>query len=241
MNTASEWDFQNRHVQNDVRAGKFVGSKSVLLAFGPPRFQMITAGGNLMAGNNTANLASLNEFTHGPIPVGLGQSYNLNQSRQIDKIFEIGSERAYHIPGRVISSFSMDKILYSGASLLKFAANYYLNRTSGSTIDDTVDLSKVERAIASFNPIDVSPSNFNMKKAPAGYGDFFINLSASIFQLPFGIMIWKKANDSSNYGCVYLEDAFISSHNIGAGAMSSVIAEQVSIEFDRIVPVKVLS
>lgn len=241
MNTLSQWDFQNNHVQNDVRQGKFVGSKSIVLAFGPPKFQMITAGGNISAGDNTVNQTNFNEFTHGPIPVGLVQSFNLSQARQIDKIFELGSERAYLVPGRVIPQFSVSKVLYSGPSLLKFASIYYLQRVGESRISDGVDLSKVERALASFDPDQASTVNFNTKKTPAGYGDFFINLASSLFQLPFGIMVWMKTNDAGNYGCFYLEDAYITVHSMSSGAMASVVAEEVSIEFDRLMPVKVIT
>jgi hypothetical protein len=47
------------------------------------------------------------------------ENVGLSQSKQLQRLFEIGSSRSYFIPGRVIGSITLGRVLYHGPSLLK--------------------------------------------------------------------------------------------------------------------------
>ena len=104
----ANWDFKNKAVQqydNPESSGQ-LGSKAVLISFGPPNF------------NSTANT----------IVCGLVQNLNMNQQRQIREIFEIGSERRYWADGPSRNNLSISRALFSGPSLMKIAGMGLMNQ-----------------------------------------------------------------------------------------------------------------
>src|SRR5579862_8328317 len=105
----SNWDFYNYHIQEDLIGGQFVSAESTLVAAGPPQASQTADGGT----------------TGGIYPIGLLESVGLQQSKQLQRIFEIGSTRSYFIPGRVIGSLSIGRTFYYGPSLLRVLYAYY--------------------------------------------------------------------------------------------------------------------
>lgn len=243
MKNLNDWNFSGEHVQNDVKSSGLVNSKTTIIAFGPPKFDMI-ATGKIDPGLNEVNpnviegtdIGDVQASQFAPIPVGMVQSYNLGQQRQIERLMEIGSERSLIVPGRTIPNFGMDKVLYSGPSLLKFASSYYLNRTTNNILD-TVNLSKIQDNINDLNLVaeDVGGQGKNR----AGYGNLFLNLASNLFSHPVGVLLWFKTVAGENYGAVYLEECHISTHQMSMSSGQSMVGESCSFEFDRIVPVDV--
>lgn len=249
----SDWDFNNRHVQNDVVPGKFISSKTALVAFGPPRYSMIAAGDkkkeigqNRVLSDFTVNeqidqekilenFGAGNSFA--PLPVGLIQNVSMNQGRNIDKIFELGSELSYQVPGRVIPNFGFSKVLYHGPSLLKFAMVYYIQRlTSGEGLGG-VDLEKV-RNLSSLGEdfqLDLNGKN------KAGEGSFFINLASELFQFPFGVLLYFKDNAGAPYGAVYIEECYITTHSLSMDVGATVIVENAGVDCANFLPLDVSS
>jgi len=70
-----------------------------------------------------------------------------------------------------------------------------------------------------------------------GYGNVFLNLSSELFQNPVGFLLIQDDSRGENMFMVFLECAYIGNHYWSSNAQGSVISEQVSVQFERIVPV----
>src|SRR5512142_3077499 len=112
----SNWDFSNYHVQQELQGGQFVSAEPSLVAAGPPEIGGTSAYSSVPVGNVGA-----------VYPIGLIENAGISQSKQLQKLFEIGSSRSYFIPGRVIGSESLGRIFYYGPSLLRVMYAYYKN------------------------------------------------------------------------------------------------------------------
>ena len=232
----SHWDWTNNHVQADLQGGQFVNAATTLIAAGPPR---LSPGTPLPqdAGKNVA------------FPIGIIENFGLNQNKMIQKMFEIGSKRAYHIPGRTVGAITLGRILYWGPSLMRVMYAYYPVAGSNQT------------GMAPFgNPLDnVQPGSSAVPKIidPPGYGkrnsgavggvnspnaqnsDFFINLASDLFDHPLGLMIYMRDAQNDAYGAFYLEDCYLQAHSFNINASSILIAEGVSAQYDRLVPINI--
>jgi hypothetical protein len=228
----SNWDFYNFHVQQDLIGGQFVSAESTLVAAGPPTADQTANGGT----------------TGGVYPIGLLESVGLQQSKQLQRIFEIGSTRSYFIPGRVIGSITVGRTFYFGPSLLRVLYAYY-NQTNnpaglnfgqnapGSTI--TVDgLTVPDPAAALLNGID--PSTLHTLHRNPGDDYFFIDLASDLFNQPTGMAIYFKDANFVSVGAMYLETCYVQGHQMSVSSGSVLVMEGVSMQYERLVPIKVL-
>jgi len=215
-----QWEFREYHVQEDVPATEFINAASTLIAAGPPRLK--DAIGN-QVGQTGQGRDTQRSFV---FPIGVIEAISLSQARQLQRLFEIGSKRSYFIPGRTIGQVSLTRTLFDGPSLMRLLMAYFpeeLLKRFGT------NLLLASSAVIRCPEIRNSP----------GYSDFFINLDSEVFDNPFGIFIAHKDSCGENYGALYLENAFINSHQMSVSATSTLIAEGVTIQYDRMIPVKV--
>lgn len=99
--TISSWAPYQTHVQQDIpTAGSFIDSKVTLIAAGPPR------------------LSGIGSNTDVAYPIGVGENFGFNQSKTMQRVFEIGSSLHYMVPGHVIGQANLGRVLYNGRSLL---------------------------------------------------------------------------------------------------------------------------
>ena len=107
MSSYVNWSWASEHVQNEITNGEYVSSESTLVLAGPSRLSMLS--GSLESSSSSNSL----------IPLGLIQNVGITQQRQLNRLFEIGSKRAYFVPGRLFSNFTIGRILFYGPSLLR--------------------------------------------------------------------------------------------------------------------------
>jgi hypothetical protein len=206
--------------------------KTTLVAAGPPRLQQASAGAG----------------TTGTVyPIGLLENIGVSQSKQVQRIFEIGSSRSYFIPGRVIGSVSLGRVFYYGPSLLRVIYAYYKNETDGITIG-TEDRSVIDagtvnerqnpnQELISLNSITAT-STHNVKMSP-GDDYFFINLASDMFNQPTGLAVYFKDSNNNLIGAMYLEDCMVQGHQMSVSSGSVLIMEGATMQFDRCVPIRV--
>ena len=229
----SNWDFHNFHVQQELEGGQFVSAESTLIASGTPKVSQTSSAGQ----------------TGGVYPIGLLESVGLQQSKQLQRIFEIGSIRSYFIPGRVIGSLSIGRTFYFGPSLLRVLYAYYNqpnnpngivfgSQAPGSTI--TVDGKEVLDPAAQLLDVVDATSLHTLRKTP-GEDYFFIDLASDLFNQPTGMAIYFKDANTTSVGAMYLETCHVQGHNMSISSGSVLIMEGVSMQFDRIVPIKILT
>lgn len=210
---STAWDFKGSYVSDLAedsleRFSQFSATPdSTMLFAGPARF-------NGMAGN-TAELT----------PIGLTDGIAMQSSPQLQRLYEIGSNRAFFTRGKTMSSVSFSRVLADQENILAaLTKNTYrpLQSISGSSGPS-----------ASPNP------------------GVMLNLDSEYFSVPFGLMLVFKTrgggsgtagsgiSDSNGkiLSAIYLEYCMFSNFSYQISNGSPVIMENLGIEFDRVVPV----
>lgn len=218
----SQWRYKEQHVQPSIDDfGSFVRAASVLLAAGPPKLSS-----RFSAQQQPGVLPSqLDDIAH---PIGVVENFALAQNKQLQTIFEIGSDRRYFIDGRVINNCSLSRVLIDGPSLMKVLYNYYLpfpgaSAPTNGPIGDVKFGNQTDRV----KTIVELPGQDHM----------FMNLGSDLFNLPIGILVMFKNNCEQLVAASYLEKCKINSHNLNINASSVLVAEAINMQFDKVVPV----
>jgi hypothetical protein len=221
FNTA--WDYKNQYVsglnQDSLeRFSQYSATPDTTMLFaGPARYTGLTS--------PTAELT----------PIGLTDGIALQSSPQLQRMYEIGSNRAYFTRGKTMSSVSFSRVLADQASILAaLTKNTYRPRqnTAGPGSPSAIPNPQVA-----------------------------MNIDSEYFATPFGLMLMFKTrggpssngatdittitsstvNDTSGkvLACVYLEYCMFSNYSFQIANQSPVIMEGLGIEFDRIIPIQV--
>jgi len=210
--TVSGWDFHNFHVQQDVQGGSFINAESILVACGAPEpanniTSIATAGGNA---------------TETAYPFGLLENVGISQSKQLQRIFEIGSSRSYFVPGRVMGSLSLGRIMYHGPSMLRILYAYY-NFDASQNFGNSLLTS-----MPTGNIIDQAP----------GYDDIFLNLGSDLFNYPTGLVLYFRDQADTDVAGIYLTSCYLMGHQFSISSGSILVMEGSSLQYDRMIPVK---
>lgn len=233
--TFTNWSFSASPVYTDGKEGQFVSAETTLVASGPPRLSQMTG----------------SQGTGSVYPLGLIENIAIQQSKQLQRVFEIGSARSYFIPGRVVGNFSIGRVFYHGPSLLKAMYAYYPVDKAG-TAETPTDPGSTTKEGANTMP---NPGNvlieipslsgsayglYNNAVAP-GADYFWLNLASDMFNQPTGMALFFKDAGGDSVGAMYLESCFIQGHQISISAGALMLMEGASAQFDRIVPTSVLT
>jgi hypothetical protein len=159
-------------------------------------------------------------------PIGVVQNFNLSHNMQVNRIFELGSVRSYHIPGRVMGQIGLGRVLYHGPSLLRVLYAYYQDIIPPTFVQPV--FSNIGAATVA-NPHDVI--------IPPGYENIFLNLASDLFTQPVGLLTLMKDSNEDTLGAGYFESCYIPNHSLSTDAMGTLIQEQCAIQFERMVPV----
>jgi hypothetical protein len=238
----SEWKWFNQHVTSELKSGEFISAATILLAAGPPSLRDTSEDVVQLPGLGTPEIA---------YPLGVIENFGLAQNRQLQRMFEIGSKRSYFIPGRTIGSISLGRVLFYGPSILRVLYAYY------PTDKETFPNGNVANLLGSgqLESLGVALRDKNglvtkVNDAP-GYGfktddgnensDFWINLASDLFDKPFGLLVMLRDHRNCPYGSFYLEDVNLQAHQFNVNASSVLVAEGVSAQYDKLVPIQISS
>jgi hypothetical protein len=256
----ANWNRSTQHVEAAIRSGRYVNAETCLLFAGPPRISDIglVSGLGIDLNNLGQSLTSPGSTGAGAngrdalYPVGLVESFGVQQAQNVQKMFEIGSRRSYQAGGRVQVVGDMGRVMFNGPSLMRALYAYYPNAISmangkvlgrGGTDDSisTAVASASDTAAGIFPQIFFEPGAFANKDAEdtqAQSHSFFFNLMSDLFSHPFGFGFLMRDNKNQNYGAVYIEDCFITAHSFRISSSSTLITESVSFQADACVPME---
>lgn len=203
-------------VDGQYLSGGFLG-----LFAGPPR--LASVGGAVTAGIAVEKPSVAAQLVY---PIGITQNFSLSQNAQIARIFELGTDRSYFIPGRVVGQIGLGRVLYHGPSLLRVLYAYYQDLVPSTIV--AAMFPNVGTATMP-NPHDVV--------VPPGYENFFINLASDLFSQPFGMLCVMRDSNQDTYGAVYAEACNVPNHSFSVDSQGVVIQEQVSLQYELLVPV----
>lgn len=234
----NNWDYHNYHVQQELCGGQFVSAETTLLAAGPPRL------GDLGAQSGVGSEVTASEDL--AFPIGLLENVGLSQSKQLQRLFEIGSSRSYFIPGRVIGSVTLGRVLYHGPSLLKVLYSYYsqssgaiqfMHKAKGTTMTNAMGITVPDPDAKLLNLGSLQTQLHKVKQRP-GYDDFYMTLASDLFNQPCGLLLYFRDANDTTVGAVYLEECHVQGHQVSISSGSVMLMEGVSLQFDRCVPIK---
>ena len=222
MTTLSEWSPYDQYVQGGMVDGRYMNAAYTLIAAGPPRLANV-GGPSLLA----AALAAGNDVTDQiAFPIGVVQNISIGHNMQLSRIFEIGSERSYFIPGRVVPQMTLSRIMYHGPSLLRVLYAYY---------QDLVPPTVVAPVFANLGAATVA--NPHDVVIPPGYENVFLNLASDLFKQPIGLAMLMKDSNEDTMAANYAESAYVPNHNLSTDAMGTIIQESVGLQFERLIPI----
>jgi hypothetical protein len=223
----STWDFHNNRIVAESRGGQFVSAETTLIAAGPPSLSVSYTQGNV---------------ENQVYPLGLLESFGLQQNKQLQRIFEIGSSRSYFVPGRVIGSVSLGRAFYYGPSLMRAMYAYYkhahISRKDASTstipVNGGYDITDPGNAL-----IENASSLYHFRRNP-GYDNLFIDLASDLFSQPTGMAVYFKTYDSRTVGAFYLEECYTQGHQLNISSGAVLIMEGAQIQYDMLTPIKMI-
>lgn len=248
----SSWNRATKHVEGNLRSGRYVNAETCLVFVGPPRITDI--GGlnlNLTRSNQNAALAG-GTGSDALYPVGMLEQFGLQQVQNVQKMYEIGSRRSYQAGGRVQVVGSIGRVLFNGPSLLRALYAYYPNSiamANGKSIGpggvkDSVSgamLTSGNGLLNTFPPIFFEAGSIAAPDPEQNNGlpnSLFINLMSELFSQPFGLGVIMRDNKNVNYGAFYCEDTMITSHSLGISSSSTLITEACNWQCDAVVPLQ---
>jgi hypothetical protein len=129
--------YKNQHVDTSISTNQFMSSAKCVIYAAP----------NTGATDQNA----FSEY----YAIGVIQGYNWAEQRQLDLIFEIGSEVPYLIPGRTSGQISLSRMLIYGADLTNVLMGNAKETDPSKWIKSLKDISKP------FNMLFASYSNTN--------------------------------------------------------------------------------
>lgn len=222
MGSLTNWKPNERFVQGGLIDGAFMSAAYTMVAAGPPRLANIGGSAGAAA---TLSTAGAQDWA---LPIGVVQNVGLSHNRNFSRFWELGSERSFFISGRTTGQLQLSRVMYSGPSLLRMLYGYY---------QDLIPPTIVPFVFA--NPGSSTVANPHDVKIPPGYENIFLNLASDLFSQPIGLLLYLKDSNEDTIGAIYLEAAYVPSHQIATDAGGTVIQESVAIQFERAVPVAV--
>ena len=216
---SGNWDWENKHVidsfsnENDntedaeFQVHDLIEAGSVLIAAGPSK------------------LDSNDEGSTKIVPIGLIEQAQVQQNKQLQHIFEIGSKISYIMPGRTTGQISLSRVFFDGPSLLKalYAGEVEADKNAE---DEDVKLTKFRNG----------KSDITSQKI--GSGNFGINLASAFFDQPHGLCFFFRDRENDNVSQVFFEGCRVGTHNFSVNSQQNILEEAVTMSFTRVVPVE---
>jgi len=164
-------------------------------------------------------------FVNKLFPLGLIESASLGQNKMLQPVRELGSRRTYIIGSYASGNLSLGRTVFAQASLLRLLtiAN-----------DDQDDLEN--RLGTGRGGVFGQQSQVAALTAERYFG---VNMQAAILDRPVGLLMYILDQKNRPYAGMYVEELMLASHGLAFSAQGISVSEQVSGQFDRVVPVQV--
>lgn len=217
-----DWQPQTEHVSKIAQG---VNNKSIV---DPHKAVNFIEAGTVLICSGPATLESAGDGD-GPeinvLPIGLIEQASVQQSRPLQRIFEIGSKISYIIPGRAVGGIALNRMLFDGPSLLRML-------TAGEYTDG-------EESISNGSETVITTSGETFVSQIPGANGIDLNFMSSKFEMPFGLMMYFRDQSGKDVSATYFEGCRMSSHSFSIASQATIIAEAVNMEFTQVVPVQI--
>lgn len=227
MASLTNWNFFNRAVQGGMLEGRFLSAAFTLVAAGPPRLAAASGDGAIEG--------SLGDIAY---PIGILQSFSIGQNTQIMRLFEIGSDRSYFIRGRTMGQIGIGRVMYHGPSLLR-VLYAYLKSDNGAVTFDQLYENRAQGMLNTSGAGNSTGSGKSEYQVTPGYDNFWIDMASDVFSQPVGLLVMMRDSNEDTYGAFYVEYVSVTNHGLQTDAGGTMLSENVSLMYERLVPVDV--
>lgn len=225
MTLMNDWKPFTRFVQQGMPEAAYASGAFTIIAAGPARLKGLTEA--VRGGTSLPDM--LGGGSEVFFPIGMVQNFSLSHNRQFNQIFELGSHRSYFVSGRTTGQLSLGRVLYHGPSILRAMYHSFQDPASPVVIPGADTTQSVSM-----------PSEHNVK-IKAGFNNLYMNLASDMFSQPIGLLIKMLDSNENTIGAMYAESCYIPSHSMSVESQGLLVQEQVTIQFERIVPVNINS
>jgi len=217
--TTTNWDFQSKHVQElgVFKGNNFISSESIVLCAVPYN----TSGGP------DDSVASW-------IPIGLLENITIQQNKQLQSMFEIGSKKMFNIPGRTYRKVNLSRIMFNGPSIMKAVSQHNLEYGTKPGTENVLDNQQTAQS-----QLDDAPGNGVNSDYVADYDaapNLYIDLASGFFNHPVHLGMVFKDSDNDNYGAFAMADCYVQSHQMSITGQQTVVMENISMVCTDIIP-----
>lgn len=222
----SDWRPYTSRVQGGLRDGNFVNGQFILLCAGPPYYQQVS---------QQQNSPAFEVF-----PIGLTQNFSLSQNKSVSRVFEIGSDRSYFIPGRSVGQLTLGRVMYHGPSLLR-AMYATFSSTTGAVkvppLTETLGIDPLQNDVVYTEQNAAAGSkNLHSVQVPPGYDNMFLNLASDMFNNPTGLLMLMKDSEERTLAGAYFENCYIPTHSLAVDSQGLIMQESIAIQYERMQP-----
>ena len=230
MSTLTTWDPYNKHVQGGLRQNDYANGQFLLTCAGPPQLSQVAGG-----------------LKNSVYPIGLIQNLAMSQGKQWTRIFEVGSDRTYWMPGRSSGQLTFSRAWLEGPSLLRVMYAYYQDKIDGkfphvqrllsNPTYSGLEYPYKEGAGTSGLPADTGA--LHDVQIPPGYENLYLNFASDLFNNTFGLLLVFRTAALQTVGAYYVENCVAPSHSWGTDSQGLIFQESLAIQFERATPVNV--
>jgi hypothetical protein len=147
----------------------------------------------------------------------------------------------------VIGSVNLGRVFYYGPSLLRVLYAYYTNTTNsinignsdGGTVDGGTPNEREDPSTRLISLNSITETSLHDVNMSPGDDYFFVNLASDMFNQGTGLAVYFKDSNSNLIGAMYMEDCMVQGHQMNIASGSVIIMEGASMQFDRLLPIKV--
>ena len=218
--TTTNWDFQTKHVQDlgVFKGNNFISSESIVLCAVP----------------YTGTIPAIDTTVANWIPIGLLENITIQQNKQLQSMFEIGSKKMFNIPGRTYRKVNLSRIMFNGPSIMKAVSQHNLNYTgSAGTTDVLADAGIAADQLDDAPGVGVATGYVSSYEASP---NLYIDLASGFFNHPVHLGMVFKDSEADDYGAFAMADCYVQSHQMTITGQQTVVMENISMVCTDIIP-----
>lgn len=209
----SSWNPQGAHIERFMENAAYTSAHpdDTLILVGPSRFADLGVAPTAAAGDIGNAIDKL-------VAIGMVQSMQVSQQRNVTPVQAIGSGRNYFMAGKSLVNFSMARLYAKGNNLQRAL---YRGVISDANVNG-------------FNPAEPAAST-------GGDGDsrYALNLDSEMFLIPFGMCLVFRDKSGASLGGFYMESCMIQGYQLSVVSGQNVIMDNVSGMCDRMFPIDI--
>ena len=226
MAKVNDWRFFEQNVQSGMMEGRFMSAAYTLIAAGPPRL------GAVSYTNPSGVSQELGDIAY---PIGIIQSFNLGINSQWMRLWEIGSERSYFVRGRTQGQIGLGRIMYHGPNLLR-VLYAYLDSSNPRGYQFESLYKNNAKTLLNTKWTQQTKERFVL---PPGYENLWLELASDVFTQPVGLLLYLRDSNEDVVGAFFIEYCNVANYGFTTDAGGTILSEQASLLYERIVPVKI--